>query len=195
MKTESILQLAQSALPALYQGAGALLVSFIPSLCLALVLAEWGPQWLKQAGKRILYALAPLPLVALALGIFLVLPAAGNGQKPFMIHALPATVLIALALIPRMASHMVSALQAVPRETRRAGAALGAHPLVITGTLVIPGARWGIVRGLFAGFASVLAESSIVILIVQARFDFWPLLILAFGLSLLATGWVREGRP
>lgn len=192
MNKELVYRLAANALPILASATGALLLAFVPSLVLALGLAEWGPRRLKRLGTRMLHALAPLPLVAVALGVCIFPSSAEYPQNAFIMRIVPVTLLAAGALVPRMAARIASALQGVAPETRRAGAALGAHPLVITGTLVLPEARNGILRAGVSAFSSALAELSLVLLFSQARPDTWPLFLLALIPSFFAAGVLAE---
>ena len=133
--------------------------SLIPALAAALHVSEFLDGRRRQAGKGAIELLAAVPLLVWALLGWDHLVAGPS------LAALSGFLL--LVALPHLATLLDEALQTVPREARTTAQSLGATEWQTVGRVVLPAARVGLCRALTLTFARLLAESAVLLWIVQ----------------------------
>ncbi len=180
------------AAPAIY----GTIVSSIIALALAtplaigvsLFLSELAPRWLRQPVGFLVDLLAAIPSVVYGLwGIFVLLPILRDPVMPFLrdtLHLdktglfsgpaygpsmLAAGIILAIMVLPYIASVSREVLLAVPRSQREAALALGATRWEAIWGAVLPYARSGIVGGVILGLGRALGETMAVTMLIGNR--------------------------
>jgi phosphate transport system permease protein len=192
------------AAPAIY---GTLLSSFLAlliavplALGVSIFLSELSPRWLRQPVGFLVDLLAAIPSVVYGLwGIFVLLPllrdpvipflrdTLGLGATPFFSGAaygpsiLAAGLILAIMVLPYIASVSREVLLAVPRAQREAALALGATKWEMVRGAVLPYAKSGIVGGIILGLGRALGETMAVTMLIGNRHE--------ISASLLAPGY------
>lgn len=145
----------------------ALAISVPFGLSIAVYLAEIAPQALREVVKPTIEMIASIPSVVLGLlGLLFFAPLLGrtfglaNG-----LNALTASLLVAVAALPSIASICEDALTGVSRRYRDSSFALGATKWQTIKKTVLPAAQSGILAGILLGFARIIGETMIVLMV------------------------------
>ena len=192
------------AAPAIYgtivSSAIALLIAVPLALGVSIFLSELSPRWLRQPIAFLVDLLAAIPSVVYGLwGIFVLLPllrdpvipflrdTLGLGHTPFFRGVaygpsmLAAGVILAIMVLPYIASVSREVLLAVPRAQREAALALGATKWEMVRGAVLPYAKSGIMGGVILGLGRALGETMAVTMLIGNRHE--------ISASLLAPGY------
>jgi phosphate transport system permease protein len=162
--------------------------------------AELAPAWLRGVLEFLLDLLAAVPSVIYGLwGLFVLVPWLRDTVTPFLtetmgLGALPflagpafgpsmlaAGVLLAVMILPFIASVAREVLAAVPNAQREAALALGATRWEMIRRTVLPFARSGLVGAVALGLGRALGETMAVTMVIGNRHD--------ISASLLAPGY------
>jgi phosphate transport system permease protein len=180
--------------PAIYgtlvSSAIALLLATPLALGVSVFLSELAPRWLRQPVAFLVDLLAAIPSVVYGLwGIFVLLPllrdpvmpflrdTLGLGATPFFTgpaygpSMLAAGLILAIMVLPYIASVSREVLLAVPRSQREAALALGATRWETIRGAVLPYARSGIIGGIILGLGRALGETMAVTMLIGNRHD------------------------
>ncbi|MBX3211126.1 MAG: phosphate ABC transporter permease subunit PstC [Labilithrix sp.] len=185
---------------------GTLVTSFIAlalavpvGLGVAVFLTDLGPRRLQRPISSLVELLAAVPSVVYGLWAALVLapllrttvqPAlAGLGGPLFRgphvgFGILCASLVLAIMLLPTIASVSRDVLRAVPAELREGALALGATPWDALRLVVFPHARRGVFGAVLLGFGRAVGETMAVAAVVGSRAEITP--------SLLAPGYTMS---
>lgn len=153
--------------------AGTLLVTFwalvfaVPvGLATAVYLSEYANSATRKVLKPLLEALAGVPTVVYAYFALtfitqdLLRPVFGAEVNVF--NALAASIMLAVMILPTIASISEDAMSSVPRDLREAAYGLGATRLEVTIRVVFPAALSGIIAAILLAIARVVGETMIV---------------------------------
>jgi phosphate transport system permease protein len=168
----------------------ALLIATPFALGVAIFLAEFAPQWLRQPVAFMVDLLAAVPSVVYGLwGIFVLIPFMRTTISPFLrdtlgLSALPflagpdygynlmsASVILAIMILPFTSAVAREVLLAVPRSQREAALALGATKWEMIRDAVVPYARSGIIGGIILGLGRALGETMAVTMLIGNRHE------------------------
>jgi phosphate transport system permease protein len=168
----------------------ALVIATPMALGVSLFLSEFAPLWLRQPVAFLVDLLAAIPSVVYGLwGIFVLLPLLRDPVMPFLrdtLHLgatglfsgpmygpsmLGAGLILAIMVLPYIASVSREVLYAVPRSQREAALALGATRWEMIRLAVIPFARSGIVGGIILGLGRALGETMAVTMLIGNRHE------------------------
>lgn len=188
---DPVIEVAFGALPfiagTLMTSAGALVISVLPALAVALFVTEYSPSHaLANAVAYLVDLLAAIPSVVYGLwGIFVLVPvvrgveaaaymwAADHAQwllpimgPPTGIGGLSATLILAVMIVPFTASVARDAIRLVPVEQREAAYALGATRWEVLRKAVLPYARGGIFAGVVLALGRALGETMAVTMVI-----------------------------
>jgi phosphate transport system permease protein len=152
---------------------GTLLVTFwalvfaVPvGLATAVYLSEYAHANTRKVLKPLLEALAGVPTVVYAYFALtfitqdLLRPVFGSEVNVF--NALAASIMLAVMILPTIASISEDAMASVPRDLREAAYGLGATRLEVTIRVVFPAALTGIIAAILLAIARVVGETMIV---------------------------------
>jgi phosphate transport system permease protein len=123
------------------------------------------PDRLEYLVKLVIQLLAAIPSVVYGLwGIFVVIPWLRGVLARFEItlagpSVLPASLVLAIMILPTITSIALDALKLVPSKARDAAHGLGATRWQALRTVVLPMASPGIVAGVLLGFGRALGET------------------------------------
>jgi phosphate transport system permease protein len=143
-------------------------------LAAAVYLSEYASPRVRKTVKPILEVLAGIPTVAIGFfAVTFILPEfivnawpgdflGGAAGKPFM--ALAASLGIALAIVPIIASLSDDAMRAVPRGLHEGAYALGATKAKVATRVIFPAALSGIVASVVLAISRAVGETMIVVL-------------------------------
>jgi phosphate transport system permease protein len=180
------------AAPAIYGTIVSSIIALVLATPLAigvsLFLSELAPRWLKQPVGFLVDLLAAIPSVVYGLwGIFVLLPVLRDPVMPFLrdtLHLdrtglfsgpaygpsmLAAGIILAIMVLPYIASVSREVLMAVPRSQREAALALGATRWEAIWGAVLPYARSGIIGGVILGLGRALGETMAVTMLIGNR--------------------------
>ncbi|CAN5764221.1 phosphate ABC transporter permease subunit PstC [soil metagenome] len=178
------------ALPFLYgtvvTSVVALLLAVPVALGVALFLTDLGPLALRRPVAAVVELLAAVPGVVYGLWAAIVLapllrttvePALEGslGFLPFLrgpkvgVGLLCASLVLAIMILPTIASVAREVLRAVPSELREGGLALGATPWDVVRRIVLPHARSGLFGAILLGFGRAVGETMAVAMVVGSR--------------------------
>lgn len=133
-------------------------------LLTALFLSEYVPQKLRAIIKPLLELLAGLPTVVY--GYFALVYITPFLRKIFpsiqTFNVLSASIVVAIMVIPTIASLSEDAMKAVPTSLRYASYALGAHKNETCIKVVIPSALSGILSSFILGISRAIGETMVV---------------------------------
>ncbi|HET7550043.1 MAG TPA: phosphate ABC transporter permease subunit PstC [Gemmatimonadaceae bacterium] len=192
------------AAPAIYGTIVSSMIALVIAVPLALgvsiFLSELSPRWLRQPIAFLVDLLAAIPSVVYGLwGIFVLLPllrdpvipflrdTLGLGHTPFFSGVaygpsmLAAGLILAIMVLPYIASVSREVLLAVPRAQREAALALGATKWEMVRGAVLPYAKSGIIGGIILGLGRALGETMAVTMLIGNRHE--------ISASLLAPGY------
>lgn len=143
-----------------------LLIAVPIGLGSAVYLSEYADQRVRKVLKPILEALASVPTVVYAyfaltfITLDVLRPILGDSISVF--NALGASIVMAIMLIPTIASISEDAMASVPRELREGAYGLGATKLEVASRVVFPAALSGIIASILLAIARVVGETMIV---------------------------------
>jgi phosphate transport system permease protein len=164
----------------------ALLIAIPLSLGTALYLSETAPQWLSRRIGFLVELLAAIPSVVYGLwGIFVLGPWLRDHVEPALagtvgfvplftgphisVSMLCAGVLLAIMVLPYIASVCTDVFRAVPQVQREAALALGATRWEMVRTAVLPYGRSGIIGAIILGLGRALGETIAVAMVIGNR--------------------------
>jgi len=136
-------------------------------LAAAIYLSEYAHPRTRSILKPILEVLASIPTVVYAFFALTVVteqvlrPLLGDGNVPIF-NSLSASIMMAMMILPTIASVSEDAMANVPRELREAAYGLGATRLEVAIKVVFPAALSGIIAAILLAIARVIGETMIV---------------------------------
>jgi phosphate transport system permease protein len=175
------------ALPFIYgtlaTSAVALVLAVPVSLGIAIFLAELAPLWLRRPVSFVIELLAAVPSVIYGLwGFFILRPAMISAVEPglgktlgflplfqgpaFGNDVLLASVVLAIMILPTIASVSREVLLAVPNAMREGALALGATRWDMVRSVVLPFAKSGITGAVVLGLGRALGETMAVTMLI-----------------------------
>jgi phosphate transport system permease protein len=143
-----------------------LLIAVPIGLGSAVYLSEYAHPRTRSVLKPILEALASVPTVVYAyfaltfITLDLLRPILG--QEISVFNSLGASIVMAIMLIPTIASISEDAMAAVPRELREGAYGLGSTRLEVASRVVLPAALSGVIASILLAVARVVGETMIV---------------------------------
>ncbi len=144
-----------------------LLIALPLGLAAAIYLSEYAHPRTRQVMKPLLEALAGVPTVVYA--FFALNFITGELLRPLfgpdrvgVFNALGASIVMAVMILPTIASVSEDAMAAVPHALREAGYGLGATRLEVAVKVVFPAALSGILAAILLAIARVVGETMIV---------------------------------
>jgi phosphate transport system permease protein len=142
------------------------IVAFPLGLGVAIYLSEYAKHRVANVLKPILEILAAIPTVVLGyFALTFVTPLLRDiGLNVEIFNALAASLVLGVMLIPTVASLSEDAMNAVPRDLRDGGYALGADKLQVSTRIVVPAAISGIIAAFVLGFSRAVGETMIVLI-------------------------------
>ena len=168
----------------------ALLIATPLALGVSIFLSELSPRWLRQPVAFLVDLLAAIPSVVYGLwGIFVLLPLLRDPIMPFLRETLglgatplfagpaygpsmlAAGLILAIMVLPYIASVSREVLLAVPRAQREAALALGATRWEAIWGAVLPYAKSGIIGGVILGLGRALGETMAVTMLIGNRHE------------------------
>lgn len=133
----------------------------------AVFMSEYAHPNVRRALKPMLEALAGVPTVVYAyfaltfVSIDILIPLLGS-ERISVFNALGASIVMAVMILPTIASISEDAMSNVPRELREGAYALGATRLEVAVKVVLPAALSGVVASVLLAIARVVGETMIV---------------------------------
>jgi len=176
----------------------ALLIAVPLALGVSIFLTEFAPKWMRQPVAFLVELLAAIPSVVYGLwGIFVLIPflravvvpplRALLGWTPFFDGVfygnsmLAGGIILAIMVVPYIASVSREVLLAVPATQREAALGLGATRWEAVWTAVLPYGRAGIIGAIMLGLGRALGETMAVTMVIGNRHD--------IGISLFQPGY------
>lgn len=166
---------------------GALLLSVLPAIGVAIFVSEYAPKWLATIVNYIVDLLAAIPSVVIGLwAIFNFAPQIRDAlynpivewaqvSAPWLVDILgtpstynlaTATIILALMIMPYTIALSRDAIRLVPKEQKEAAWALGATRWEVMKMAVLPYARSGIMAGILLSLARALGETMAVAMLI-----------------------------
>jgi phosphate transport system permease protein len=166
---------------------GALALSFIPAIAIAIFTAEYAPHWLSHIIENLVNLIAAVPSVVIGIwGVFVftpwirdavyipvymwslenapaLTPLLGN---PIGYGMMTATIILTIMIIPFTTALTVDAFRMVPVEQREAASALGATKWEVIRMAVIPYSRGGILAGTMLSLGRAIGETMAVAMLI-----------------------------
>lgn len=158
------------------------------ALAAAILTAELAPRWIRTTLSFLIDLLAAIPSVVYGLwGVFVIVPLLRQYLMPFVtgtLHLdalgifsgpaygpslLAAGIVLAIMILPYIASVLREVLSAVPQAQREAALALGATRWEMIRDAVLPFARSGLVGGVMLGLGRALGETMAVTMVIGNR--------------------------
>lgn len=136
-------------------------------LATAIYLSEYAASRTRKLVKPVLEALAGVPTVVYAYFALtyvtqdILQPLLGKENVPIF-NALAASIMLAVMILPTIASISEDAMASVPRDLREAAYGLGATRLEVATRVVVPAALSGIIAAILLAIARVIGETMIV---------------------------------
>jgi phosphate transport system permease protein len=136
-------------------------------LAAAVFLSEYAHPNTRRVLKPVLEALAGVPTVVYAFFALTVVtqeflrPLLGDDRVPIF-NSLSASIVMAVMILPTIASVSEDAMSSVPRELREAAYGLGATRLEVAARVVFPAALGGIIASVLLAVSRVIGETMIV---------------------------------
>jgi phosphate transport system permease protein len=164
----------------------ALLIAVPVSLGVAVFLSEMAPRWIGRPVGFLVELLAAIPSVVYGLwGIFVLAPWLRESVQPWLASRLgflpifggvprgfgmmAGGLILAIMILPTIASVSRDVMQAVPAINREGALALGATRWETVATAVFPLARSGIVGAIILGLGRALGETMAVTMVIGNR--------------------------
>ena len=156
----------------------ALILAIPLALASALFITEYAPRWLSEPVGYLVELLAAIPSVVYGLwGIFVLLPlvrsfqlwfvqTTGVSWPPAGFGVMTASILLAIMIIPFIASISRDVIRLVPNDQREAAYALGATKWEVIRTGILPYARAGIFGGIILGLGRAIGETLAVTMVI-----------------------------
>lgn len=144
-----------------------MLVALPLGLAAAIYLSEYASPRTRKVLKPVLEALAGVPTVVYAFFALtfvteeVLRPLLGDNHVP-VFNALGASLVMAVMLLPTIASVSEDAMSNVPRDLREAAYGLGATRFEVATRVVVPAALSGIIAAILLAVARVVGETMIV---------------------------------
>ncbi len=145
----------------------ALLFAVPLGLATAIYLSEYAHNRTRKLVKPVLEALAGVPTVVYAYFALTFItqdvlqPLLGKENVPIF-NAMAASIMLAVMILPTIASISEDAMSNVPRDLREAAYGLGATRLEVATRVVVPAALSGIIAAILLAIARVVGETMIV---------------------------------
>lgn len=166
----------------------ALIIAIPLALGVSIFLTEFAPKWMRQPVAFLVELLAAIPSVVYGLwGIFVLIPflrafvapplRAVFGWTPFFDGVfygnsmLAGGIILAIMIVPYIASVSREVLLAVPSTQREAALGLGATRWEAVWTAVLPYGRAGIIGAIMLGLGRALGETMAVTMVIGNRHD------------------------
>jgi phosphate transport system permease protein len=136
-------------------------------LAAAIYLSEYAAPATRRILKPILEALAGVPTVVYAFFALTIItedilrPTLGNDRVPIF-NSLSASIVMAIMILPTIASVSEDAMSNVPRDLREAAYGLGSTRMEVALKVVFPAALGGIIAAILLAIARVIGETMIV---------------------------------
>ncbi len=144
----------------------ALVFALPTGLATAIYLSEYAHPRTRKVLKPILEALAGVPTVVFAFfAITFIYPHLLEplfGEQIGFFNALGASLMLAVMILPTIASVSEDAMASVPRELREGAYALGSTRLEVAIRVVVPAALSGVIAAVLLAIARVVGETMIV---------------------------------
>lgn len=172
----------------LVSSALALVLATPLALGVAIFLAEFAPNWLRQPLAFLVDLLAAIPSVVYGFwGIVFLVPLLRESVMPFLGETLglantpffagpaygrsmlAAGVILAIMILPYISAVSREVLMAVPRSQREAALALGATRWEMIRDAVVPYAKSGLFGGIILGLGRALGETMAVTMVIGNR--------------------------
>lgn len=165
----------------------ALLIAIPASFGIALFLTELSPRWLRRPLGTAIELLAGIPSIIYGMwGLFVFAPLFGDhiepmitellGDQPIIgplfsgppmgIGVLTAGIILAIMVIPFIASVMRDVFETVPTMLKESARGLGATTWEVVWNVVIPYTRIGVVGGIMLGLGRALGETMAVTFVI-----------------------------
>ena len=147
--------------------AWSLLIALPLGLAAAVYLSEYADPRTRAILKPVLEALAGVPTVVYAFFALTVIttdilrPILGDDRVPIF-NSLSASIVMAIMILPTIASVSEDAMSNVPRDLREAAYGLGSTRLEVAARVVFPAALSGIIAAVLLAIARVIGETMIV---------------------------------
>lgn len=144
-----------------------LVIALPLGLAAAIYMSEYAHPRTRSVLKPVLEALAGVPTVVYAFFALTVItedilqPALGSERVPIF-NALAASIVMAIMILPTIASVSEDAMANVPRELREGAYGLGATRLEVAFKVVFPAALSGVIAAILLAVARVIGETMIV---------------------------------
>jgi len=158
-----------------------LVIALPIGLASAIYLSEYADRRTRNTLKPLLEALAGVPTVVYAyfalnfVTLDVLRPVLGNDVPIF--NALAASTMLAVMILPTIASISEDAMSSVPRDLREAAYGLGATRLEVAVRVVLPAALSGVIASVLLAIARVVGETMIVAIAAGStpNLTLWPL--------------------
>ena len=165
----------------------ALLIGIPVSFGVALFLTELSPKWLRRPLGTAIELLAAIPSIIYGMwGLFVFAPAFASHVQPFLnstlgnvpitgalfqgppmgIGVLTASIILAIMVIPFIASVMRDVFEIVPAVLKESAYALGSTTWEVVWHVVLPYTKVGVVGGIMLGLGRALGETMAVTFVI-----------------------------
>jgi phosphate transport system permease protein len=176
----------------------ALLIGIPVSFGIALFLTELSPPWLRRPLGTAVELLAAIPSIIYGMwGLFVFAPVFGDHVEPFLsdtlgtlpvigslfqgaptgIGILTAGIILAIMVIPFIASVMRDVFDIVPAVLKESSYALGATTWEVVWNVVLPYTKVGVVGGIMLGLGRALGETMAVTFVIGNAHKLSPSLL------------------
>ena len=137
------------------------LIALPIGLLAAIYLSEYTNRRIRSIIKPLLEVLAGIPTVVYGyFALVYITPVLRNVFPSIRtFNVLSASIVVAIMIIPTIASISEDSMRAVPRSLREAGFGLGVGKLKVTITIVVPAALSGIVSSFILGISRAIGET------------------------------------
>ena len=137
------------------------LIALPTGLLAAIYLSEYANRRIRSIIKPLLEVLAGIPTVVYGyFALVYITPVLRNVFPSIRtFNVLSASIVVAIMIIPTIASISEDSMRAVPRSLREAGFGLGVGKLKVTITIVVPAALSGIVSSFILGISRAIGET------------------------------------
>lgn len=159
-----------------------LVIALPLGLASAIYLSEYAHPRTRRVLKPLLEALAGVPTVVYAYFALTFItqdvlqPLLGNDRVP-VFNSFAASLMLAVMILPTIASVSEDAMTSVPRDLREAAYGLGSTRMEVALRVVVPAALSGIIVSVLLGIARVVGETLIVAVAAGStpNLTLWPL--------------------
>ncbi len=137
------------------------LIALPVGLLAAIYLSEYANQKFRSVVKPALEVLAGIPTVVYGYFALVYITPLLRSVFPSIrtFNVLSASIVVAIMIIPTIASISEDAMRAVPRSLREAGYGLGVTKFQVTTTIVVPAALSGIISSFILGISRAIGET------------------------------------